>query len=1098
VAPASVPDRIPLPPPVAALAEDPRPAARFPVVDSLLVGLLLLLAFLLASFPARNADVWMHLATGRAVASGQFVFGVDPFAQNTEGVYWVNHAWLLDLAAYGVYSAFGGGGLIVTKALLTAALAAVLVFAGRTGRGLWGPTACAALAVLAVAPWLQLQPTIVSYLFLALTLFILERPYRRTAPTDRGASFFDYWPLVPLFALWVNCDAWFLLGPATVGLYVVGQALQQFAGTGANDPRAVRPGEAASLALALLVGLVACLLNPYGYHAFLALPSQLAASPAAQVLLRPDSGFEGLILSPFQTEHWRTGRGFNPAGAAYFVLVALSGMSFVVNGRGWRWRRALVWTGLFLISAVQVRAVPFFAAAAGPMLALNCQEYLGRVKAASEWALSAGPRWAVAGRVTSLLAGPLVVAGAWPGWLQPIPYEPRGWAAEPDPALARAVDRLRELRRDGVLTPDDRAFTTSVDAANQLAWLYPEEKGFFDSRLTPFPASAAEDFVAVRDALTGRGGEAAAKWREVLRRNKITHLIVNDGDRLQTTSLNAAKALEAHPDFVPLCLEGGTAVFGWRPARSPTEPDRFEGRRLNWDRLGLRPAANNKAPPGPSPDPSPPTWTDAFLRSRPSRSPDRDEAVLARSYFADVYLPRQAAETDRAWLVSLEAAALGKPLLGAPSDPLLAALDLQLIGADRSEERSNPKSFDALADVARANYVNPREDGPPALLLLAVRAGRRAVHERPDDPSAWLVLGQAYVDLLQHTRERAWAREGRLPLLRVLRHAQAAAALRRALDLNPDLAIAHGMLAELYLNLQPIPYLDLARDHFKEHIRCLRAAGSPRVNKAAYDKQLVELEAKLEKLDDEVAKQTDLFVVNTEGLPAAVRADRALAKGLAGRALSILMESELAQFGQAGTQMELDLLLNTGQLKFLRDGLELGKPAEKDQKAFLTAPVFNLYRLKLAAAAGDYGEADAALVDLLAPLAPPPFFRTKDGDALMLTLQQMASLSIADAVSVGEAYPDLITGIPAASHRWGMFMARLEVLTRQLQERADLATLRGVLALEAGDADAAEVAFRDALSTWGDAEHARTGAGFEFSARPVAQVWLERLRAADR
>src|SRR5947209_6010028 len=39
--------------------------------------LVVCLAFLLASFPARNSDLWTHLARGRLLAHGQLVLSAD-------------------------------------------------------------------------------------------------------------------------------------------------------------------------------------------------------------------------------------------------------------------------------------------------------------------------------------------------------------------------------------------------------------------------------------------------------------------------------------------------------------------------------------------------------------------------------------------------------------------------------------------------------------------------------------------------------------------------------------------------------------------------------------------------------------------------------------------------------------------------------------------------------------------------------------------------------------------------------------------------------------------------------------------------------------
>jgi hypothetical protein len=54
--------------------------------------LTLVFAFLIASFAVRNADFWLHLATGRLIADGGYHAGIDPFASTTEGMRWVNHS----------------------------------------------------------------------------------------------------------------------------------------------------------------------------------------------------------------------------------------------------------------------------------------------------------------------------------------------------------------------------------------------------------------------------------------------------------------------------------------------------------------------------------------------------------------------------------------------------------------------------------------------------------------------------------------------------------------------------------------------------------------------------------------------------------------------------------------------------------------------------------------------------------------------------------------------------------------------------------------------------------------------------------------------
>src|SRR5439155_6857886 len=107
----------------------------------------------------------------------------------------------------------------------------------RLGRGAGGPLVsilCVVLALLVMSPQLRLDPAVVSLFFLGLTLWLLQRGGRWLEVPGRGVgaapgeplTWKDYWPLLPLFALWANLDEWFFLGPLTVGLYALGQSLQ--------------------------------------------------------------------------------------------------------------------------------------------------------------------------------------------------------------------------------------------------------------------------------------------------------------------------------------------------------------------------------------------------------------------------------------------------------------------------------------------------------------------------------------------------------------------------------------------------------------------------------------------------------------------------------------------------------------------------------------------------------------------------------------------------------------------------------------------------------------------------------------------------------
>ncbi|MEJ5275637.1 MAG: hypothetical protein WHU94_06990, partial [Thermogemmata sp.] len=100
----------------------------FHLVDHLLVVLVVVLVFFLASFPARNSDVWLHLASGKRILTGEyFPGGHDPFSYSAADRVWVHHCWLFDIIAYLTYSVHQYGLVLFKAVLITAAFGLLLL-----------------------------------------------------------------------------------------------------------------------------------------------------------------------------------------------------------------------------------------------------------------------------------------------------------------------------------------------------------------------------------------------------------------------------------------------------------------------------------------------------------------------------------------------------------------------------------------------------------------------------------------------------------------------------------------------------------------------------------------------------------------------------------------------------------------------------------------------------------------------------------------------------------------------------------------------------------------------------------------------------------
>jgi hypothetical protein len=133
-----------------------------------------------------------------------------------------------------------------------------------------------------------------------------------------------------LIAIWVNMDAWFILGPALVALFWVGRRIDPDRDTLPAWPVWLIPASFA-----------ACLISPHHIHA-LQLPLEL--SPAVWNSEFPtDPRFAGVFLSPWRWGPLGAAGGYNLALWSFFVLLGIGLASFALNRRAvMSWRRAKI------------------------------------------------------------------------------------------------------------------------------------------------------------------------------------------------------------------------------------------------------------------------------------------------------------------------------------------------------------------------------------------------------------------------------------------------------------------------------------------------------------------------------------------------------------------------------------------------------------------------------------------------------------------------------------------------------------------------------------------------------------------------------------
>ncbi len=942
-------------------------------LDALLVAVVVLFAFLVVSFPTTNTDFFRHAAIGRLLVHGEYHFGVDPFVYTAGNTYYVNHSWLFDLLLYGLYQLSSGGAVIVIfKALLMAALALLLLRAGqRPGQSLWIPAVCTALAILVVSPRIcfYMQSTCLSFLFLGITICLLTA-------VGTGEKRW-WWLLPPLFALWVNCDSWFFLGPLTVALYLAGEWIQQWlAGEPASNLR--------TLGLVLVVGVAACLVNPHHVHV-LELPPEFGLTAAGD-LLEQDQQFYPLFLSPLGKNYYQPFFGLSAAGLAYWPLLLLGLASFVPVVNRALWPRLLVWLGFALLSLYNWRAIPFFAIVAGPITALNWQDF-AVARFGPEPRLTRGWRtWAMAGRVLTLVLGLVLLIVTVPGWLQRSrpTFHRIDWSVQVDPSLQGMAEAIHSWREAGLLKDEPNWFSMYPDTANYLAWFAPGERMFLDQSL-PFFRNAAQDYVDIRRGLEQMadpdwpGGRP--DWPQILHDRNVRYWIYDD--RSQSASNQVTRwILLAHPQEWDLCyLKGRIGIFAWRDPQRPGSPPPTE-LALDLKRAAFGPAAETAPPQGSEPAPPRDFWQtiwEMWWAPDPPHSSDREGFAIYDYRFQTVEYPMQIYVHSRTWQTAVAAMTIPGSLPGGLVPTSLFPLSWSYTYNDifppgMGRPTRPPSKAEEPALQARGRFVDTQFLEAPSLYL-AVRAARRALRVNPEDGPTYFRLGQAYQLLRNLPQERQLRR---LPgqagplVLDVLRRTQVIAAFYNCLRLQPDddkAAQAHFALYQIYRT--ELNYIDAAVHHLREGLERQKTAGPrPGISPTQYDQFLEQLSAELARLDTELGRRTDRYEVNAASKSGLQKVQAALQEGLSETALSVLEQEADPDVTNPAQVMLIKVLtgvaLDLGMLDKARQLL----PNPEGQ---LIPPEDTELHLRLAAARGDYAEADRLLDDALhrAWQAPP-------------------------------------------------------------------------------------------------------------------------------
>jgi hypothetical protein len=290
-------------------------------------------------------DIGFHLKGGQWIAQNHSVPRVDTFTYTVPGHSYVDIHWLYQLTLYGLYKWGGYKALTLFNGVLVVLLFFILLERFRlTVPWKEGAPFFLALIALGIEYRFLLRPEILSWVFLALTLLVLDARFWRKG------NFLKALPLIHL--VWANTHGLFVLGWIAMAAYLLSGFLR--------DRKLDKP-----LAVASGLSVLATLANPYflegALYPFLTQVPLQGANVVKQTLSE--------LLSPWS----QAVQTLYPDGPLFLVLYKiLFVLALPLAALSWRKLCAHEWILLAAygyLSAVALRNISLFMLVAVPILA---------------------------------------------------------------------------------------------------------------------------------------------------------------------------------------------------------------------------------------------------------------------------------------------------------------------------------------------------------------------------------------------------------------------------------------------------------------------------------------------------------------------------------------------------------------------------------------------------------------------------------------------------------------------------------------------------------------------------------------------------------
>jgi hypothetical protein len=295
-----------------------------------------------------DPDVWWHVKVGQDILRTHHWPSTDSYSFTAANTPWIAYEWLGEILLGSVAKLGGITALFLLLTLTGSLVILALYYYGslRSGNSKAGFVPALLLSSLAFLSF-TLRPQMFGYLFLALTLIVLEK--------FRQGVTWPLWTLPALFLVWVNTHGSFIVGIGVLVVYLCA-GLKSFE---MGDVRAVAwsAKQRVQLELALLFSLAVLPLTPYG--------TQLAVYPFDMMFSQP--------LNVANVNEWRPMPLDVPFGKLFLALVVAVVVLQMLFRLTWRAEELVLAMGATFMAFVHARMllvfVPFFVPVFATMLA---------------------------------------------------------------------------------------------------------------------------------------------------------------------------------------------------------------------------------------------------------------------------------------------------------------------------------------------------------------------------------------------------------------------------------------------------------------------------------------------------------------------------------------------------------------------------------------------------------------------------------------------------------------------------------------------------------------------------------------------------------